>query len=149
MITGDEKFVRGKFRCAVKIHRATGLVRGEGHDLGDAFIDAGINQVHRSQNVGLDSLKRVVFGGRDNLRCCGMNDVIYAVNRPIQAVTVSNIANEETHTLVTLKELRHLPLLHFIAGIDNEALGIELLQRHRNKSVAKGPCPAGHQNGGL
>ena len=78
-----------------------------------------------------------------------MNDVVNSINSPVETITVTDVANKEAHPLVTLKKLRHLPLLHLIARVDDDALRVELFERHRHKSVAEGAGSSSHQDGGL
>ncbi len=53
-----------------------------------------------------------------------------------------NIADKEPLTPIALEPLRHVPLLHLVAGVDDDLLGIILGQCHQDKRIAERTCPA-------
>ena len=57
-----------------------------------------------------------------------------------------NIADKEPHTPIALEPLRHVPLLHLVARVDDNLLGIVLGQRHRDEGVPERTSPASYQN---
>ncbi len=57
-----------------------------------------------------------------------------------------NIADKEPHTPIALELLRHVPLLHLVAGVDDNLLGIILGQCHRDERIAERTRTASYQN---
>ena len=57
-----------------------------------------------------------------------------------------NIPDKEPDPAVALEFLGHVPLLHLVAGIDDNLLGIILGQRHRDKRIAERTRTASYQN---
>jgi hypothetical protein len=49
-----------------------------------------------------------------------MHHVVHPVQRAVQAFAVTHVADEEAHALIALKLLGHLPLLHLVAGVDDQ-----------------------------
>ena len=82
----------------------------------------------------------------DNLCGSRMDHVVHSVKSTVQAVFVADIADKEPHAFVALELLRHVPLLHLVAGVDDNLLGIILGQRHRDKRIAERTCTASYQN---
>ena len=78
-----------------------------------------------------------------------MDDVIHAVERAVKAVFVAHVADEEAHAFVALKFFRHFPLLHFVAGEDDDFFGIVFGQGHGHEGVAERAGAAGYEDGGV
>jgi hypothetical protein len=51
-----------------------------------------------------------------------VDHVIDTIQCPVQAIPIAHVADEEAHPIVAGKLLRHFPLLHLIARIDDELL---------------------------
>ena len=96
----------------------------ERRDFFHAFVDAGVNQVHRAVDIGFHAFKRVVFGGGDDFGGGGVDNVIHAVQRAVQAVFVAHVADKKAHALVALVLFCHVPLLHFVAGENDDFFGV-------------------------
>ena len=146
-IAGDEELVRSELGSAVEIDRAARLVGGKRHRAFHFLIDARVDQVHRAVDVRFHALERVVFGRRHDLRCRGMHHVLDAIERAVQALLVAYIADEEAHARVGAVGLRHLPLLHLVARVDDQPARLEAGEGHRQERVAEGPRPSGHEYG--
>src|SRR5207244_8771759 len=96
----------------------------------DTLVDARVDQIHRPQDVCLDALEWVVFGGWHDLRGRGMHDKVDAIERSVKTLPVSNVADEEAHAGILAIDLRHLPLRHFAARVDHEPPRVVPLESH-------------------
>ena len=56
----------------------------------------------------------------------GLHYVIHTVEGPVQLVLVADIPDKEPNPVVALELLRHVPLLHLVAGVDDDFLGGEV-----------------------
>ena len=66
-------------------------------------------------DVGLDAFERIIFGRRHDLGGRCMNDIIDALHCALNALAITNIADDEFDILAIFILLGHVPLLHFIA----------------------------------
>ena len=122
-------------------------VRRQRHDAFDALVDTGINQIHRAVDVGLHTFERIKFSSRHNLGGGGVDDIIDSVERAIETVPITDIANQKPDTRVVLVAFCHFPLLHLIARENDDLARIEAVQRHRQKVRPERPGSTGDQNG--
>lgn len=58
----------------------------------------------------------------------------------------ADVADKEPHAFVALELLRHVPLLHLVAGVDDDLLRIILGQCHRDERIAERTRTASYQN---
>ena len=52
-------------------------------------------------------------------------------------LTITNIANEKPNAIITREFFSHIPLLHLIAGVNNDFFRAIFFQCHWHKSIAK------------
>ena len=126
-VAGDEQFVGGELGGAVEVDRVAGLVGGKGDHALDAAIDAGVDEVHGAVDVGLDAFEWVVLGRGHDLSGGGMHHVVDAVERTGQPGLVAHVTDDEADPGIAGKFLGHVPLLHFVAGKDDQTLRVVLL----------------------
>ncbi|MCU0793104.1 MAG: hypothetical protein MUE42_09715, partial [Opitutaceae bacterium] len=69
------------------------LVGGEGDDAADLGVEAGVDEVLGAEDVGLDALEGVVFGGGDLLEGGGVDDDVDALESAAEALLVADIAD--------------------------------------------------------
>ena len=77
-------------------------------------MECRVNDVLRTIHIRLDALHRVVFRRRHLFERRSMDDVVHALHRILQALSIPYIADEVTHTTVVIR-LLHLKLLEFVA----------------------------------
>jgi hypothetical protein len=95
-------------------------------------------------DVGLDAFERVVLGSRDYFGGGGMHYMVNAIQRPVEALPVTDVADKKTHTGVAFEFLCHFPLFHLIAGVDDQLFRIVFGEGHRHEGMTKGACAASH-----
>jgi hypothetical protein len=142
VVGGNEKFIGAKFGGAVEVNRSSGFVGGEGYNLTDFHVDTGLDDILRSEDVGFDALKRVVFGHRNLFESGSVNHGVHAVQSVRKPVSVANVTNEKAQTLIR-ELLGHFILLEFIPRVDDHPLDIGIPKEAGNAAVAKGSGPAG------
>src|SRR3989338_5554280 len=145
-VSGHKQLVRGQLGCPVQVDRATGLVGRQCDHTLDAFIDAHIDQVHGTIDVGLDALEGVVFCCRDNLGRRRMHDIVDTIQGTVQSILVANVAYEETPSPVAFKLLGHVPLLHLVTRENDDFFRVVFGQSHRNKGITEGASTAGDED---
>ena len=127
-IAGAEAVIRRQLGGTVKIDWAACLVSGQRDHTLDALVDTGVDQIHGAVDISLNAFERIVFCSRHNLGRSSVNHIINAIQCAIQTFAITNVADEKTNARVVLEALGHLPLLHFIAGEDDDFLWRILFQ---------------------
>ena len=72
-----------------------------------------VNDVLRTIHIRLDALHRVVFRRRHLFERRSMDDVVHALHRVLQALSIPYIADKVAHTTVVIR-LLHLKLLELV-----------------------------------
>ena len=149
-IGGNEQFVRNQLGSAVEVDRIHGLVRGKGHDLLHAAVQAGIDHVLRAVDIGLDGFRRIVLTGGHLLECSRVDYIVHVLQCALQTLLIAHIADKEPQLLrVILEEfiVRHHELLEFIPGINNDFPRAVILQHIFGEAFSERTRSAGNQNG--
>ena len=147
VVAEDEQLVGRQLRRAVEVDRARGLVGRQCDDLLDARVDARLDDVLRTDDVRLDELVRVVLGRVDLLERRGVHDVVDAVHGALETVEVTDVTDEPAQARVVLEQRAALPLLQFVARVDDDALGVVLGEQLRDEGLAEGTGTTGDQDG--
>ena len=100
IVGGSEQLVGAEFGRAIQADRRGGLVGRQGDNPLHSSVKTGLDDVLRTQNIGPDRLKRIIFGRRHLLECGGVDDDIDALHRPAQSVPVAHVPNEIAHRRV-------------------------------------------------
>ncbi|MPM65653.1 hypothetical protein SDC9_112550 [bioreactor metagenome] len=147
MVAVDEELVGGQLGGAVQVDRRGGLVGGERDDLLHAGVDRGLDDVLRPEHVGLDELVRVVLGGVDLLVRGGVDDMVDAVHRAVEPGQVADVAEEPAQPTVVVEQLTALVLLQLVAGVDDDALRVHVVQQSGDERLAERAGATGDQDG--
>ncbi len=146
----DEQLVRYQLGAAVQVHRIDRLVRRQRHNPGYLRVEAGVDDIHRTVDIGLDRLSGVVFTGGNLLERRRVDDIVHtAAQCPRQSLPVAHIADKIAHLLRVLSEegiVAHDELFEFIPGIDDDLLRMIVRQNVPGKAFAKGTGPTGDQD---
>ncbi len=112
-ISLNHNLLGAQLRCPVQIDGINRFVGRKSKHFRHSAVDGGINDVLRTQHVGLNGLERVVFTGGHLLHCRGVHDDVCASRRSHEAITISDVADEVADASVA-ELLMKLPLLQFI-----------------------------------
>src|SRR6478752_4654276 len=141
VVAEDEELVGGQLGRAVEVDRRARLVGRERDDLLDAGVDARLDDVLATEDVGLDELVRVVLARVDLLEGGGVHDVVGAVHGPAEAVEVADVTDEPAQARVVVEQLTDLPLLQLVTAVDDDPLGVVVVEHLADERLAKGPGP--------
>src|SRR6185436_17887848 len=109
----DEQLVRAQLGGTVQVDGRRRLVRRQRDDALDMTVEAGVDQILRAEDVGLDELERVVLRCRHLLERRGVHHDVDAFERAPQPRLVADVAEKVTdgRIVALVVDLRHLVLL--------------------------------------
>ena len=97
VIGRNEKFVGSELCRPIEVDRRRSLVRGKGHYRFYFRLQTGIDDVFRTQDIGLDTFHGVVLRNRYMLHCRCMDDRIYPFHRHFKPGKIPDIPNKKTN----------------------------------------------------
>jgi len=86
-----------------------------------------------------------VFGGRDLLECCSVNDDVDSLGDPPQTFAIAHIAEDVTNDTIA-ERLLHLVLFLFVPGENDETLRLELRHHRAYERLPKRAGPSGNKD---
>ena len=113
------------------------------------MLDAGIDHIIGTQDVGLDGFQGIKFAGRDLFQSSGMEDIIHTLESILDRFVVSDIADIEFQLLgifriLLLIFMTHVILFLLITGQDPDLPDIAAQEAFRY-SIAKRSGSSGNQ----
>jgi len=120
------------------------LIRGQADNTLDASVNSGVQDVIRTDDVGLDGLHGEELAGRNLLQSSSMEDVVNTGHCVTDGLRIADITDVELDLLgilrmLGLKLMTHIVLLLFITGEDTNLLQVriqEVLQNGRAKRTS-------------